>query len=63
MTEAVDAPVEALDDDELEIELTIAAHDPIRRSSRFELLMNEMVRRQRGQAGFRHIVGPGAAEP
>ena len=61
MTEVVDEPVEALADDELEIELTIAAHDPVRRSSRFELLMNELLRRRRGQAGFRPIVTPRSA--
>jgi hypothetical protein len=35
---------------ELEAEITIAAHDPVRRENRFETLVHELLSRQRGQA-------------
>jgi hypothetical protein len=40
--------VETLADEELEAELTIAMHDAERRPRRFELLVHELLRRQRG---------------
>ena len=50
--------IEALADEELDAEITIAAHDPVRRSNRFAALVAELVNRQRGQAaGLRHHEG------
>lgn len=43
-----DEAVESLSDDELELELTVAAHDPVRRKGRYELLAREWLTRHRG---------------
>src|SRR5262245_54556448 len=43
-----DDAVETLTDDELETELTVTAHDPVRRARRYDLLWRELISRQRG---------------
>jgi hypothetical protein len=43
-----DADVASLSDDELDLELTVAAHDPVRRRGRYESLIHEWLTRQRG---------------
>ena len=43
--------VESLSDDELEQELTVVAHDPVRRADRYERLFREWLERQRGYRG------------
>ena len=44
-------PVEELSDEELEQELTVAAHDPVRRHDRYEALYKEWLIRHRGYSG------------
>ena len=43
--------VEELSDEELEQELTVAAHDPVRRHDRYEALYREWLIRHRGYGG------------
>jgi hypothetical protein len=40
--------VEALTDDELETELTVVSHDPVRRTERYDRLWRELIQRRRG---------------
>ena len=50
-----DDDVASLSDDELDLELTVAAHDPVRRTGRYERLVHEWLTRQRGyRARARH---------
>jgi len=41
--------VATLSDDELEIELTVASHDPVRRATRYDRLVRERLARQRSR--------------
>jgi hypothetical protein len=50
-----DEGVEALSDDELEVELTVASHDPVRRARRYDRLVAEWTARRRG---YRRTVVP-----
>ena len=43
-----DQSVESLSDDQLELELTVAAHDPVRRRDHYEALIREWLIRHRG---------------
>ena len=40
--------VETLTDDELETELTVVSHDPVRRAERYDRLVAEVMARRRG---------------
>ena len=40
--------VASLSDDALDLGLTVAAHDPVRRTGRYERLVHEWLTRQRG---------------
>lgn len=54
LTEAVapHEPVELLADEELEVELTVAAHDPVRRRNRYATLSAEAIKRRRTYIAF-----------
>lgn len=57
-------PVELLADDELEAELTVAAHDPVRRRNRYDTLRAEATKRQRTYRALdRPAVTPRGASP
>jgi hypothetical protein len=47
--EGTDRRVEQLEDAELDAEITVAAHDPVRRTRRYESLVTELLSRRRGQ--------------
>jgi hypothetical protein len=51
----VENAVEVLSDDELEVELTVVSHDPVRRARRYDELVAELLRRRRG---YRRQVAP-----
>jgi hypothetical protein len=51
-----DDAIATLSDDELELELTVAAHDPVRRNRRYERLTREWLTRHRGYRG--HVQRP-----
>ena len=43
-------PVETLTNEELQAELTVAAHDPVRRKHRYDSLVSEILNRDRAQS-------------
>ena len=46
--------IESLADEDLDAEITVAAHDPVRRSERFAALVAELVSRRRLEANGFH---------